>query len=91
MQIFLPLVKMGEIKYIVNSLLCFINSICSEHSYGSPSDANFSFYSHEEIKVAKELLCNFLRKKSGLTTRLRKKEKGSSRSTGMPSRIDCIK
>ena len=53
---------MGETEYIVNSLLCFINSACSGYSYDSLLDVVFSFYSHEEIKVAKELLCNLLRK-----------------------------
>ena len=53
---------MGETEYIVNSLLCFINSACSDYSYDSLLDVIFSFYSPEEIKVAKELLCNLLRK-----------------------------
>ena len=53
---------MGETDYIVNSLLCFINSACSDYSYDSLLDVIFSFYSHKEIKIAKELLYNLLRK-----------------------------
>ena len=53
---------MENIDTIINSVLCFINSARSDYSYDSLSDVIYSFYSHEEIKVAKELLGNLLKK-----------------------------
>ena len=45
---------------VINSVLCFTNSARS--SYDSLSDVIYSLYSHEKIKVAKELLCKLLKK-----------------------------
>ena len=53
---------MGDTEFIINSVLCFINSARSDYSYDSLSDVVYCFYSHEEIKVAKEILCNLLKK-----------------------------
>ena len=47
---------------IINSVLCFINSANSDYSLDSLTDVLYSFYSHDEIKVAKELLFNLLKK-----------------------------
>ena len=54
--------KMGDTDYIVNRILCFINSAYADYSYDSLLEVAYSFYSHEEIKVAKELLCTLLKK-----------------------------
>lgn len=53
---------MGDSEYIVNSILCFVNSAHADFPFDSLSEVAYSFYSHEEIKVAKELLCNLLKK-----------------------------
>ena len=53
---------MADTDTIVNSVLCFINSARSDYSYDSLSDVIYSFYSHEEIKSAKELLGNLVKK-----------------------------
>ena len=54
--------KMGDTNYIVNSILCFINLTHADYSYDSLLEVAYSFYSHEKIKVAKELLCTLLKK-----------------------------
>ena len=48
-------------QYIENSILCFINSSKDDVSPATALDMVISFYSHEEIKKAKELLCNLLK------------------------------
>ena len=47
---------------IINSVLCFINSANADYSTDSLSDVIYSFYSHDEIKAAKEVLFNLLKK-----------------------------
>ena len=42
----------------INNLLCFINSAKNDYSKETLKDVAFAFYSHEEIKAAKTLLCN---------------------------------
>ena len=54
--------KMGDTNYIVNSILCFMNLAHDDYSYDSMLEVAYSFYSHEEIKVAKELLCTLLKR-----------------------------
>ena len=54
--------KMGDTVYIVKSILCFINWAYADYSYDSLLEVAYSLYSHEEIKVAKELLCTLLKK-----------------------------
>ena len=44
---------MGDTDYIVNSIPCFINSAHADYSYDSLLEVAYSFFSHEEIKVAK--------------------------------------
>lgn len=53
---------MEETPYVMNSLLCFLNSARSDYSYDSLMEVIFSFYSHEDIKVAKELVADLLKK-----------------------------
>ena len=47
---------------IINSLLCFISSAKTDFSKETLKDVSTSFYSHEEIKVAKTELCNLMKK-----------------------------
>ena len=49
-------------EFVVNSLLCFINSAKSDYSCESLFDIIYAFYSHEEIKNAKEKICILLKK-----------------------------
>ena len=54
---------MGESpEIIINNILCFINSARDDFSKETLKDVCFSFYSHEDIKVAKQELCNLLKK-----------------------------
>ena len=48
-------------QYIENSILCFMNSSKDDVPAATALDMILSFYSHEEIKKAKELLCNLLK------------------------------
>lgn len=59
---FITLIIMDPPEIIINSVLCFINSASGDYSNSSLQEVIYSFYSHEEIKVAKELLCNILKK-----------------------------
>ena len=51
---------MGDNNYIVNSLLCFLNSGKKDYPYDTLFDIINSFYCYEEIKKSKELLCDIL-------------------------------
>lgn len=51
---------MDESEYIVNSLLCFLNSGKKDYPYETLFDIISSFYCYEEIKKGKELLCGIL-------------------------------
>ena len=54
---------MGDTPEIVmNNVLCFVNSAKSDFSRETLKDVAFSFYSHEDIKSAKQELCNLLKK-----------------------------
>ena len=53
---------MGDPEIIFDSLLCFIHSASSDYSYESLFDVVYAFYSHEEIKNAKEKICVLLKK-----------------------------
>ena len=53
---------MENTETVINSVLCFMNSANADYSLDSLSDVMYSFYSHDEIKVAKELLFNLLKK-----------------------------
>ena len=48
-------------EYIVNSLLCFINSAKKDYPYETILEIVLCFYAHEEIKKGKEILCNLLK------------------------------
>ena len=50
----------GEI--VINHLLCFLSSAKNDHSRESLLDMAYSFYSHEEIKLAKTELANILKR-----------------------------
>lgn len=52
---------MKDQQYIENSILCFMNSSKDDVPAATALDMIISFYSHEEIKKAKELLCNLLK------------------------------
>ena len=58
----LCIARMGDSDYIVNSILCFVNSAHADYPFDTLSEVAYSFYSHEEIKVAKEQLCILLKK-----------------------------
>ena len=47
---------------IISNILCFINSARKDYSKESLKDVAFAFYSHEDIKDAKETLCNLLKR-----------------------------
>ena len=47
----------------INNLLCFINSAKKDYPNETLKDVTYAFYSHEEIKSAKTLLCNLLKKR----------------------------
>lgn len=49
-------------KYIVNSLLCFLNSSKKDTPSDTLIEVIHSFYSHEEIKKAKEEICTIAKK-----------------------------
>ena len=53
---------MANEDFVVDSTLCFINSARSDYSYESLFDVAYAFYSHEEIKSAKETICVLLKK-----------------------------
>ena len=53
---------MANEEFVVDSTLCFVNSARSDYSYESLFDVAYAFYSHEEIKRAKEKICILLKK-----------------------------
>ena len=61
----------GEI--VINHLLCFLSSAKNGHSL--ELDMAYSFYSHEEIKLAKTELATILKKRCCVAMGPRKEEK----------------
>lgn len=53
---------MADKEIIINSLLCFINSAVEDYDIAALLDVVRTFYSHEEIKKSKEILCGLLAK-----------------------------
>lgn len=49
-------------EFIMSNVLCFVNSAKSDFSKETLKDVAFSFFSHEDIKSAKQELCNLLKK-----------------------------
>ena len=49
-------------EVIIDNVLCFLNSALSDYSQEKLADIVYSFYSHEDIKNAKEKICNILGK-----------------------------
>ena len=49
-------------NYIVNNLLCFLSSAKNDYADEALFDLMYSFYSLEDIKVAKDLTSNLLDK-----------------------------
>ena len=48
-------------EIVINNLLCFLSSARNDHSRESLLDMAYSFYSHEEIKLAKQNLQTLLK------------------------------
>ena len=47
---------------IINSILCFINSAKADYDNDKTlEEVVYNFYSHDEVKAAKEILCNILK------------------------------
>ena len=51
-----------EDKFVINNVLCYLNSARKDFSPDTLIETALSFYSHEGIKRAKEAICNFLKK-----------------------------
>ena len=49
-------------EFIINSLLCFLNSARKDFTKETLRDIAYAFYSHDEIKSAKTEVCNLLKK-----------------------------
>ena len=49
-------------EHIINNLLCFINSADDDYSRGKLCEIVYSFYSHEVIKTAKEIVFGRIKK-----------------------------
>ena len=49
-------------EIIINSLLCFLNTADRDYSQETLTEIVFNFYSHEQIKIAKEEVYNVLKK-----------------------------
>ena len=49
-------------EILVNNLLCFLNTANKDYAIEILSEMIFSFYSHEQIKTAKEIVFNALKK-----------------------------
>ena len=53
---------MDDSNIIINNILCFVHSSKDDYTKETVKDVVCAFYSHEEIKIAKTLLCNILKK-----------------------------
>ena len=74
---------------IIDNLLCFINSASSDFSQEKLNDVIYSFYSHEEIKSAKEKIFNLLGKEAKI--RRAPDIKGKDLSDLLKGFLDCKK
>ena len=74
-------------EIIIDNVLCFINSALSDYSQEKLVDIIHSFYSHEEIKNAKEKIFNILGK--DMVTRRDPDKKGKDLNDLLQGYLDC--